>query len=93
LLLAPQLLSPSPTRLAVVARSSFDTQTFAEHELPLEQDPQLTAVRAAPQLSVPLFAPHVAPRRAQSSASLSGTHTHTPLSQRWRLAHAWSVEA
>ena len=39
--------------------------------------PQLVTVRAWPQLSVPLFWPHSAPRRAQNCASVSVVHPHT----------------
>ena len=79
--LGPQLFRPSPVRLAVVALSSpaLATQTFdPPHDCPLPHAPQLATVRALPQLSVPLFVPHVAPRRVQNAASVSPVHpAHT----------------
>jgi hypothetical protein len=54
-----------------------------------ELTPQLAAVRALPQLSVPLTAPHVFPRRAQKVTSVSATHArHWPLApQVWVPVH------
>ena len=46
------------------------------HDWPFAQLPQLATVRALPQLSVPLFVPHVAPSRVQNAASVS-LHPHT----------------
>jgi hypothetical protein len=43
---------------------------------PAAQVPQVSAARALPQLSKPLFAPHTAPSRAQKALSGSGVHPH-----------------
>jgi hypothetical protein len=43
----------------------------------LSHAPQLATVRDLPQLSTAVFAPHTAPVRAHSCASVSGVHPHT----------------
>jgi hypothetical protein len=93
--LGPQLLTPSPViapvRLAVEA---VDTQAFPLVQLcPLPHAPQFATVRAWPQLSVPLFDPHVAPRRAQNCSLVSGAHVHAPKLQLAPAAQATSEVA
>jgi hypothetical protein len=63
--------------LAVVAPRSRSQMFVTVQVESAAHAPQFATVRAWPQLSVPLFEPHVAPRRVQNAASVSAVHPHT----------------
>lgn len=76
---APQFF---PSRVQKAASLSFgQPQTFAVPPPPQvwgkAQVPHEVTVRARPQLSVPLKAPHFFPRRSQKAASVSGGQPQT----------------